>query len=260
MATEELNPHGFSRDIDVEMAAVKFLGLEPEKVKRMRIIDLIEKVKRFVDGDAVAGIPRKNVAASSAPKRTVPLPTVSETDEKFMTASEIHNGPPVVTSGIRMALSEIPQEQDLKGLELVTINLNVNSMCKQKDGLHKLNEHVNTVLQIASELESSINKKKELLALHSEIINDDDLIVTKEAIQLDAKQLTIISSWVNAVLDDLSILIRERQNVQLKFTNIPGGNRVKISAQMQVTTLKMKALYQALSARLECLQIPKLEK
>ena len=247
----DANPHGFTRDIEVENAAVRFLNLSPEKIKRMRIIDLTEKVKRFVDSDATTGIHRSH--------RRTPLPTLSEEDEKVMSSSEIKEGPPVVTSGIRMALAEIPEEPDLKGLELLAVPLNVSDWCRQQDGLLKLHNQVTAVLQTASELENAIQRKKELIAQYCEDLDDEDIITTKETIQTDAKQLILIAKWVNAILDDLTLLIRRRQSVQLKFTDIPGGNRVKISSKMQVKTLKMRSLYNAILVRLDCLQIPKLD-
>ena len=258
MSAEDIvNPHEFVRDVDVENAAVKFLGLHPEKVKRTLLSELTNSVKRFVThGDATDCLEPR----SRESRRRGVEHTITEEDEAFLTASEINNDDLLVVSGgIRMALAEVPEEPDLKGLELLTVKLNVSTMCKQKDGLYTLSLHVQNVLKIANELETSISRKKELIALHSEVFDEDDLIITRESIQLDAKQLLIISNWVSAVLDDLSILIRERQNIQLKFTNIAGGNKVKISEQMQIKTLKMKSLHHALLARLDCLQIPRFD-
>lgn len=256
MSTEADNPYGFSRDLDVENAAVKFLRVQPEKVKRMRLIDLKDQVRMFVTRHADTEL--KAVSNKHDPPV---MPTVTESEQEALTTSELEEVPLVPTTGaIRMALADVDMnDPDMKGLDLLTVPINVAAWCKETDGLHKLNAQVNAVLQTASELENAIQEKKLLLAQFSDTLDADDTSHAQKIIQKEARQLTLISKWISALLDDLIVLIRKRQDVQLKFTNIRGGNKTDIAQSLQVKTLRMKSIYSAILARLDCLQIPKLD-
>ena len=256
----------FSRDPDVENAAVNLMGMSAEQVKRMRLVDVRELVKNRVEQEHALeehGSAVEDVVLPAPQPRTPPRmqpPPLLAREQMVMTASEVGLVDPLAGSaGIRQVMATIPESDDeLKGLDFLLTPLNVNAWCVESDGLTKLTKHVHRVLEVATDLEQAVREKHSILGLHKAVLDAEDIEEVHRSIQVDARQLAIIFKWLSAVLDDIAQHIRMRLEVQSKYQNIRRGSTTKLCDKMHAKSLKLRALHNAISARCECLQIPKL--
>jgi hypothetical protein len=244
----------FTRFPDVENAAVNVLHMSPDEVVRTRLEVLEQMLKNYVGRSD-----DPNVITLPPPIRR---PAITEEEYGSMTRSEIAEVAPTPPNpnGIRQALSEVTDsdDPDLKGLESVLVSINVSAVLKDPQGLRALQEQTKRALNLATNLEDSIRRKKTILETDRAILDEMDIKMVMDTVTVDTRQLTCIFKWIQAVLDDLAHHIKLRLESQNKFSDIRDGNCVSLCEKLHAKTVKMRALHAALSARCDCLQIPKL--
>lgn len=240
----------FTRDPEVENAAVNLLRMSVDDVLRARIPDLKERVKDFIVRNH-----REGADGLEPPRRHA-----TQRDRDALAASEIGLLEPAAPSaGIRQVMCTIPEgDEDMKGMEFLLTPIDVNARAKEADGLSGLSKHIYKVLEVATDLEQAAREKRKIVDMDAAVLDSDDIQCVTESIQADARQLVIIYKWLSAVLDDLAQLIRARMVVEDKFQQIHRGSCVKLCQKIRVRSLKLKALHSAVQARLECLQIPRM--
>lgn len=276
MAAEaDANPHGFSRDVEVENAAVN-LGIAPEQVKRMLISKVRETVARLIDENGSQLLPpvpeeaaeHRDEGATTPRAAAVPEPTPSQIDQHVLAPSEIQGlyrdtggfmTPPC--SSIRQVTAQVDVEAnsaaDMKGIEYLLAPVNVDQLIVQSsDGLVKMSEQINTVLVAASNFEASVREKVQIVAIHQGVLTKEDVDDINQSIDLDRRRLMLVNKWLTGIMHDLERLIRGRMQVQSQLMQIRGGNTVGLCKRIDEKTVKLRALYTFISTRADCLQIP----
>lgn len=278
------NPHRFTRDVDIENAAVN-LGMTPENVKRMRL----ESVRQFVQagiqgmtpenikrmrlegvcqtGISMIGHEQHAAAAAAAPG----LPTPSAINQDVITHSEIRDlydtgvfeqrRPVVVLPPPDASMQQVEvqlnpaNEPDMKGLEYLMAPINVSTMIThEKDGLVKLGEHINTVLETVGNMEASVRAKKQILMLNRNILNAEDIDDFEQSINADCRRMVIMGNWLRAINQTLNTFMQTRANVVSQVQRIPGNNAA-LCERMHKRTLQVRALYNVIATRCDCMQI-----
>lgn len=266
----------FTRDPEVEAAAMSLLGMSADSIKRMRIPDLRNMVKQYVeDQDAKArnkepcddqyielptpaNVSKPRVQTPRSRSRLDPLDVrrnILGPSELGM-AADMSVLPVAQTSSIRQAAASLPDAPEMKGIEYLTAPINVNEWCNQQQGMERLSEHLTTVLSNATELEESIKTKKQIQIAHSSILDAADSGWIDESVEIDIRQLHVISKYLTAILDDLNTLIRARLEAQSKLESIKRGNCTALIEKIHAKTLKLRAIHNVVSARRDVLQIP----
>ena len=251
--SEDGNIHKFTRDVEVENAAVHILGMTPSDVKRTRIAEVKELVKTFMES-------RDSDIGCQTPPRSAPL--LNSTQKALVSDSEMGLYPftpnEYPTECVRMVTESIPEyDEDLKGIEYITSPINVNERVKAKDGLKDFKNHIYNVLTYAAEYENSAREKTQILSTNRSVLDDEDVEWFVESISSNVKALNIIHKWLKAVLLDLERLIQSRLQVEEDTKRIPRGNCIALIQKMHMKTLQMKSIHTAISAKCDCLQIPK---
>lgn len=242
-------PPVFTRDPVVEEYAREFLKMSVEDIKRMRLADLQEVVGEFS---------RRREATLMEPVSAPVNTDISPRQTQALTGSELRLLPAAPHRTQREGLCELAtiEDDNLRGLEHLLTPLNVVSWCHEADGLSKLTQHIHRVLEVATELESAIKEKNAALTYHTAVLDPEDTEDIQISIQTDGRQLGVIFKWLQAVLDDIAQLIRQRLEVQSKLQHIRGGTGTKLCGKLHAKSLKLRALHSAITARCECLQIP----
>lgn len=250
--SEDGNPHKFTRDVEVENAAVHILDMTPSDVKRTRIAELRELVKTFVES-------RDSDIGYQTPPRCTPL--LNTTQKAVVSDSEMGLYPlqpnEYPTDCVRMFTESIPEyNEDLKGIEYITLPINVNERVKATDGLKDLTNVIHNVLNYATDYENSAREKTQILSTNRSVLDEEDVKWITESISSNVKGLNIIHKWLKAVLLDLERLIQSRLQVEEDMRRIPRGNCISLIQKMHTKTLQMKSIHTVISAKCDCLQIP----
>ena len=278
------NPHGFTRDVEIENAAVN-LGMSPDEVKRMRIMDVRTTVQRFVDAQDRAAKPEggkgalptvdedeehEEVVLPTPRQRSVdpPVPTPSEINQDVMTPSEVQVLHTETGGFMQRPFSSIRQmaaqveaesaaEPEMKGIEYLTTPVDVDGLVvKNSEGLMKLADHVHTVLDAANNFEAAIREKGQIIAIHRGVLDAQDVGDIEQSIELDRRRLIIVYKWLTGIQHDLDRLIRKRVEVETMLMRIPNGNCAALCDKMHQKIVQMRAVYNVIAVRGDCLQIP----
>lgn len=259
--------YSFTRDPEVEHAAVNALGIAPEQVLRMRIDDVRALVEDFIRSHS--GVEdfaqrqslefQQDHAEPTRPK----TPLLAPAHRNTMADSELHMayGDNVFqlsedpTPGIQQAMAMIAEDdEDVKDMRLLTMPINVNEWCRAKEGLVRLNDHVHKVLRIANELEESIQEKTRIMAMNRTVLDEEDVQWIQDTTTTDSKQLTVIIKWLRAIISDLNQVIQQRLQVQTSLKR--SRNSAMLCDKMHKKTLAMRSIHTAISARCDCMQVP----
>jgi hypothetical protein len=222
----------FRRDVELEQAAVNLLHWDPERVKRTSLSELERAVKSYVEQEQDTPIDiRLNISEDEIPQvEAVVAPSMKQ-------------------------LAVIPEDdEDVKALDTLITPINVSSYVNATEGLLKLHKHIDKVFKLTAELETGVREKRQIMALHEGVLDDEDRGHIQTSIRVDHKQMTVLYKWLTGIMDDLSQLIRVRLDVQGKLQRIKHSTP-DLSDKIHRRTLKLKAIYDTISSRVECMQI-----
>jgi hypothetical protein len=261
--SDEGNPHGFTRDVDVEIAAVNLFGMSADEVHRTRIMDLRDMVRqRIMDADEGESKDQTTTKPSPMTPRTVSRQAagvVTDSEIGMLPQADMLRKmvPAMASKGVRRFMESIPAgEEDLKGLEYVTAPININSIVQASRGMEKLHEYVDSALNSATDAEHAIQQKTSILSMSRSVLDEEDTDWIRESMKCDTRRLLLIMKWMNGVMEDLMQLIRQRLDVESNLQEIPRGGCSAVIAKMHTKTMKMKTIYSVMSSRVDCIMVP----
>lgn len=253
----------FTRDPEVESAAVDLLGMTEREVLRTPLPQLQAMVQNYLEDET--GI-----------RPAVSTVEVLPADRKVLATSELQMLPEEkndTTAGIRnmMANMTIKEEeekkqkgpsssalvpkQEISANNVLRMPVNMEEWCRSVNGLKNFHEHVSKVLTLAGEYEKSIREQKQVLAVHKSILDEDDIRHIEDSIQTDMGEMAQLINWVSTRADELSSVIKTRLEVEEKLKSVKrtGQTNDALCNKLRLKTTKMRTLHSAMAARIECL-------
>lgn len=262
---------------------MRLLHLSAGQVQRIRPLRLRQMLQGYEEQEdfekkstTPPQSPEANLMPTPRPRRPrapeVSLPTprprrvVAQGVLDVLAPSELAVAPSVLLTGTRSGgggstwTRQVSEEagrsdMELNGLEYLTLPLNVNTICQQVKGLPRLSQHVHEVLGFVSSLETSSRTKRQAAQLHKHVWDTDELEFVTQSLQGDAKQLSTVTTWIRAVVNDLEQLILMRMEAQGSLRAIQQSNTVNLCDKLQRKTLQMQTLCSVMKSRLECVEV-----
>lgn len=278
----------FKRDPEVEEAAVNLLGMTHDQVLCARIADLRDAVKAFVNEQEMDSPDRTlpqhiNVLTHDrstespmnthvlAPSELGMLSTEHVAEDRAvrgirgslakmsLRGGEPDRGTPNVTQNTANELALL--KKDERSPQEVAKNylimpINVEEWCNKSEGLKRFHEHVIKVLKAANEYEKSIREQRQVLALHTNVLDQEDIGHIESSIMEDMGELSVVIKWLSTRNDELGQVIKARLEVEAKLKTVKRGAGDKLCSKIRTKTLKMRALHTQIQARIETLHVP----
>lgn len=257
----------FQRDPDIEKAAYELLGLSVEEIKLKRIIDLRELLTEFCEEqekrfDDQTPQQQQHHQASPPPPSA---PSRIEIDDKhfgLMTRSEIQDVLPLTEKKQKTETmkrlrydksdSGVDDDQKIVIQDPYLCPVGVASWCKEKNGPKRLADHLNKLLNEIEDLSKSIEQIRKIMMIHNGVLDEDDGEGFKEDKKNIQAKLNLYYIKAKEILDDLEIVIREREQTQAEICQVKNSETAK---RMPVKTKALQIVLSAYRSRLECIHI-----